>query len=200
MSVGEKIREYRKKAGLTQKKLGEISGTSERTIQQYETGKRQPRLKQLKKIAEALSLDIKTFIDDYEELPDCRNHIYGTKIDGMIDRIKYYPLLFSEEERKELISEMKTCLKNGEKIDDADELYEYYCKAEIQFSHNLLDLILKKCSRDTTSLILDLLVLFLSCKIDARYKINEYALDLWHVKHYQNKAPYEDEDYGYAEE
>ena len=200
MVVGEKIKEYRKKAGLTQKKLGEISGTSERTIQQYETGKRQPRLKQLKKIADALSLDTKMLIDDYEEIPELRNHAYGSRINSMIDQIKYYPFLFSEEERKELLSKMQICFKNGRKINDTDELYEYYCKTEFEFTHILLDLILKKCSRDTTSQILDLLVLFLSCKTDARYKIWEYAMDLSHIKHYQNKTPYEDGDYGYEEE
>ena len=36
MTIGEQIKSYRKAAGLTQKKLGELSDTSERTIQQYE--------------------------------------------------------------------------------------------------------------------------------------------------------------------
>lgn len=58
MTIGDKIRHYRNKMGLTQKKLGELSGTSERTIQQYEGGKRQPRLEQLKKIATALNTPI----------------------------------------------------------------------------------------------------------------------------------------------
>ena len=56
MAIGETIREYRKKRNLTQKQLGELSGTSESTIKQYELGKRQPRIEQLKKIAEALGV------------------------------------------------------------------------------------------------------------------------------------------------
>ena len=66
MTIGDNIRNYRKKAGLTQKKLGEISGTSETTIKQYELGKRQPRLEQLRKIADALEIpfgDIVPFDD-----------------------------------------------------------------------------------------------------------------------------------------
>lgn len=55
MTIGDRIREHRKKAGLTQKKLGELSGTSETTVKQYELGKRQPRLEQLQKIATALN-------------------------------------------------------------------------------------------------------------------------------------------------
>lgn len=58
MTVGECIRRYRKKRGLTQKKLGELSNTSETTIKQYETGKRQPRLEQLSQIANALGVSL----------------------------------------------------------------------------------------------------------------------------------------------
>lgn len=56
MTIGDQIKNYRKKAGYTQKELGELSNTSERTIQQYEGGKRQPRLEQLQKIAKALDI------------------------------------------------------------------------------------------------------------------------------------------------
>lgn len=51
MTLGEQIRFLRKYLGYTQKELGDLSGTSERTIQQYESGKREPRIKQLQKIA-----------------------------------------------------------------------------------------------------------------------------------------------------
>lgn len=54
MTIGEQIRYVRKHVGLTQKELGDLSGTSETTIKQYELGKRQPRIEQLKKIAYAL--------------------------------------------------------------------------------------------------------------------------------------------------
>lgn len=64
MTIGEKIKCFRKEAGLTQKKLGEISGTSETTIKQYELGKRQPRIEQLEKIADALNLHILDLLDD----------------------------------------------------------------------------------------------------------------------------------------
>lgn len=65
MTIGEKIKTFRKKAGLTQKKLGELSGTSETTIKQYELGKRQPRIEQLRKIA--LALDVYTYDLLYDE-------------------------------------------------------------------------------------------------------------------------------------
>lgn len=77
MAIGETIREYRKKRNLTQKQLGELSGTSESTIKQYELGKRQPRIEQLKKIAEALDVTewhIMYGMTDEEVLEKMRNN------------------------------------------------------------------------------------------------------------------------------
>lgn len=42
MNEGEKIRNLRKKKGLTQKKLGELSNINEVQIRQYELGKANP--------------------------------------------------------------------------------------------------------------------------------------------------------------
>lgn len=58
MTIGEKIQIARKKAGYTQKQLAQLCEVATGTIQQYELGKRQPRLKQLQLIAEALGIDV----------------------------------------------------------------------------------------------------------------------------------------------
>ena len=39
-----KLREYRKKSGLTMKRLGELVGASETSISQYETGRVEPAI------------------------------------------------------------------------------------------------------------------------------------------------------------
>lgn len=57
MTVGAKIRQYRKAKGLSQKELGKLSDTAETTIRQYEGGKRTPRIEQIEKIAKALELN-----------------------------------------------------------------------------------------------------------------------------------------------
>ena len=57
MTTGENIRNLRKKKGLTQKKLGELSGINEVQIRQYELGKVQPKMVTLKKLATALDTD-----------------------------------------------------------------------------------------------------------------------------------------------
>lgn len=47
-----RIRELRKKCGITMKELGEKIGVAESTISQYETGKRQPDYETLLKLGE----------------------------------------------------------------------------------------------------------------------------------------------------
>lgn len=62
MTIGNRIQNARKKKGYTQKQLAEICGVATGTIQQYELGKRQPRIEQLDKIASALDIPITELI------------------------------------------------------------------------------------------------------------------------------------------
>lgn len=64
MSLGEKIQQARKEAGLTQAQLAEKCGLAAITIQQYERDKRQPRLEQLADIANALHVSMLYFFDN----------------------------------------------------------------------------------------------------------------------------------------
>lgn len=54
--IGERIRYYRQKAGLTQKALAESCGLSEAAIRNYELGNRTPDYKTIIKIAEHLEV------------------------------------------------------------------------------------------------------------------------------------------------
>lgn len=67
MTVGEKIRKFRKEQGLTQKQLAESSGISSVTVQQYETEKRIPKHENLQKISNSLNINILCF-DDIQNL------------------------------------------------------------------------------------------------------------------------------------
>ena len=62
MTIGQRIKEARKNAGLTQRELAEKSGSATGTIQQYELGKRQPRIEQLQAIASALGVTTAYFL------------------------------------------------------------------------------------------------------------------------------------------
>ncbi len=56
-NIGIKIKEGRKKKGLTQSELGERIGLSKYAVAKYEQGQRQPNLEVLTKIIDELELD-----------------------------------------------------------------------------------------------------------------------------------------------
>lgn len=63
MDIGQRIKKARKSAGLTQKGLAAQIGAATGTIQQYELGKRQPRLEQLQAIAHALDTSVSELVE-----------------------------------------------------------------------------------------------------------------------------------------
>ncbi len=58
MNIGQQIRSCRKKAGLSQKELGERLGVSQQHIAQYENEKRIPKIETIQRIAAALDTDL----------------------------------------------------------------------------------------------------------------------------------------------
>lgn len=63
MTVGEKIKYYRKMRGISQEMLGELSGINSATIKKHEYGILNPKPDQLLKIAGALGISIYQFMD-----------------------------------------------------------------------------------------------------------------------------------------
>ncbi len=58
MTVSEIVREYRKKAGLTQKELAQKTGLAIGTIQQYENNKRIPTSRNSRILSDVLGIDL----------------------------------------------------------------------------------------------------------------------------------------------
>jgi len=56
MTTGQRIKKIRKEKGLTQKALGELCGIAEPTIRQYESGRLNPKIETVEKIAVALGV------------------------------------------------------------------------------------------------------------------------------------------------
>ncbi len=77
MTIGKRIKQVRNEKGLTQKQLGELSKTSEGTVRQYEIGKRQPRLEQLRRIAAALGVDWTDLVDSDTAAKMTIDHMTG---------------------------------------------------------------------------------------------------------------------------
>lgn len=57
-----RLREYRKNAGMTMKRLGEMVGASEASISQYETGRVEPDIELMSKIADVLGISVDNLI------------------------------------------------------------------------------------------------------------------------------------------
>ncbi|MFH5835907.1 helix-turn-helix domain-containing protein [Proteiniclasticum sp. C24MP] len=66
VSIGDNIRKYRKSGHLTQKDLGEAIGISNTYLSDIETGRTNPSIKTLKKIAKALDISYIELLKDTE--------------------------------------------------------------------------------------------------------------------------------------
>ena len=71
MTIGEKIKYFRTRIGITQAKLAELSGIHPVSIRKYETNKMVPQAPQIDRIAKALGISSL-------RLPELRI-IYGLK-------------------------------------------------------------------------------------------------------------------------
>ncbi len=77
--TGDRIRQLRKEKGLTQKQLGDLCGMADSAIRRYESGRQNPKIETLKKIASALEAPIELFIAGKIHLPilpDCHKDEY----------------------------------------------------------------------------------------------------------------------------
>lgn len=63
MPVGTKIKEIRQKKQLTQRQLGELCGIADSNIRKYESGKQNPKLETLQKIATALNVSTSDLLE-----------------------------------------------------------------------------------------------------------------------------------------
>lgn len=66
MTTGERIKKVRLEKHLTQKELGKkIGGVSQQQIGQWETGKANPKIETIRKIAAALGVFMSDLVDDW---------------------------------------------------------------------------------------------------------------------------------------
>ena len=63
-SVAKKIRNFRNEKGITQSELAKETNLSRNTIVNFETERRDPRVKDLRKIARALNVPIEQLLTE----------------------------------------------------------------------------------------------------------------------------------------
>lgn len=77
MTTGQRIKEARKKAGLTQKQLAEKLGIAYQTLAQWENDLRNPKYETIERIANALNVYIPKLLDDNDRKIYISGEFYG---------------------------------------------------------------------------------------------------------------------------
>ena len=138
MTIGQRIKEVRKSAGLTQRELAEKSGTATGTIQQYELGKRQPRIEQLQAIASVLGVTTNYFLTgektekhplDWTRSLDKKLNLIGCSLES--DELILGA--FSDEDNKKWIR-LPDCLLmlSDDELKDLDDETDSYLRFKLQ--------------------------------------------------------------------
>ena len=95
--LGQNIKKYRKKAGLTQDKAAELSGLSVNYFRQLELGNKTPRLETFIKIAEALHVSADRLLSgNLSWTPDIVNGELQEQLDRLPSGKKQYILTVLE--------------------------------------------------------------------------------------------------------
>ena len=89
--IGQRIRNYRLQAGLSQEKIAELSGCHPTYIGQVERGEKNATLESIEKIASALNVPLSKLFDKYD--PDDSNDIPSKCYEFILSKTK------SEQER-----------------------------------------------------------------------------------------------------
>ena len=77
MTLGERIKETRKKYGLSQKELGKLIGVSGSMIGQYETEQRKPKIETIMRIATALDIEWTDIAPEFNGLEQIDRYTWG---------------------------------------------------------------------------------------------------------------------------
>ena len=97
--VGERIREFRKQAGLNQDQLAELSSLNRVTVAKYESGKVEPGAKALSRIADALEISVDVLLGRNADEPQPADQDESWAIRERLRRDPEYRLLFSAAEK-----------------------------------------------------------------------------------------------------
>lgn len=105
MTTGEKIKNFRERAGLTQADLAREISTTSQNISQYERGIRNPKSLTLEKIAAALN------VSTWELLDDDTRQTYKRGAEDSIEANTALGYRYTKEE-SELVSILNDCLND----------------------------------------------------------------------------------------
>ncbi|MDU4321093.1 MAG: helix-turn-helix transcriptional regulator [Anaerococcus vaginalis] len=135
MNIGENLKRIRKVKGLTQDKLSELTKISITSIQRYESGKRQPTVESVNKIAAALEVSVFELLDNkYDKAEYELINGLSNGCDNLLNLVSSFEDSAKEESIKNFRNLIKLLdLKKFENIDDntiynvinSHEFYDY---------------------------------------------------------------------------
>ena len=123
MTIGERIKQARKKAGLTQKELAEKTGLATGTIQQYEYNQYKPKFENAQRIADALGVSLNALVG-MRENTQSEDDIHQLAIEKYgIDHEKDILMEEMAELQKEIIKERRGFGRREDVIDELADVY-----------------------------------------------------------------------------
>lgn len=184
MSTGENIKRIRKSKGLTQKKLGELSGINEAQIRRYELGKKNanPKKETLQKIATALDVSVNDLLD-WQDIPEIANKVCASNLIDLKEIISDERYCFSPKELSDLKSQIDNYISIGNEISDFDERTKYFDDISEKLGEELLKHLLNSCPYSSLLNIADLLSYYLAFTFGKQGDIHELLMDLYENKY-----------------
>lgn len=78
MNIGERIRKIRIEKGMTQKEIAEKCGINDANIRKYESGRQNPKIDTIEKIAKALDVEISELLFEKSEIIEQLKNLLNT--------------------------------------------------------------------------------------------------------------------------
>ena len=166
MTAGERIKQARKKAGLTQKELGMKLNVSQAAIGQFENKKADLKVSTLHKIAEALSVPIADLMDleDFKRKPILPVYHFHKIFEHLANK----PYGYSENEKREMAMKINDYIKELENIEDYESQIIYHNNIIPVLTHEILTHLLTPYSDKNVEDIAELIAFYLQLNWDTR--------------------------------
>lgn len=78
MNIGERIRKIRIEKGMTQKEIAEKCGINDANIRKYESGRQNPKIDTIEKIAKALDVEVSELLFEKSEIIEQLKNVLNT--------------------------------------------------------------------------------------------------------------------------
>jgi transcriptional regulator with XRE-family HTH domain len=113
--IGERIKFYRKKRGLTQASLSAVIGVSAQQLQKYEIGKNRISASRIKQLSEILDVPAHYFLNDPKEQSAHKKYTLNESfMEGDAGKLIYhYSLIKSEKIKKLLVQSSSIYVESG---------------------------------------------------------------------------------------